>query len=501
MKNLLLIVLIILTGIGANAQWVDPGTSGTGDIYYNNGDVGIGTSSPQGNLHVSSGNSGNTSLIIEADKNNDNESANPLLEFRQDGGNTRIYMGFDEANFGGNVFGLGRRYNAIDYWNLLSINTLNGYIGVGTASPNSKLHVKGGAGEQVQGQIHITGNGETGPGDAYISFHEGAESNSKWSLGVKDNDDAFAISHGLTLDAEPRFIISDVTGNIGIGTSNPSSKLHIKGNPGEQQLGQIHITGNGESGPGDAYISFHEGVESNSKWALGVKDNDNAFAISHGLTMDAEPRFAISDVTGYVGVGTVNPQANLHISSGTSGDSKFIIEADSYNDDEGDNPMLEFRQDGGAVGAYFGFDTNNFGNNILGIGTRYLGSDSWNTMTINTQTGNVGIGKLTPTAKLHVDGNIISEEIKVENVEPADFVFEPNYNLMPLAETEAYIKANRHLPEVPSAAEMKANGLELGKMNMLLLQKIEEITLHMIEQQKEIQTLKNEMILLKSTNK
>jgi len=110
---------------------------------------------------------------------------------------------------------------------------------------------------------------------------------------------------------------------------------------------------------------------------------------------------------------------------------------------------------------------------------------NWGTpkMTIKRD-GSVGIGKLSPTAKLHVDGIIISEEIKVENVDGADFVFAADYNLMPLSETEAYIKANHHLPEVPSAAEMQANGVELGKMNMLLLQKIEELTLHQIEMNK-----------------
>ncbi len=110
-------------------------------------------------------------------------------------------------------------------------------------------------------------------------------------------------------------------------------------------------------------------------------------------------------------------------------------------------------------------------------------------MAINTQNGNVGIGKQTPTAKLHVNGNIIAEEIKVEAVDGADFVFDADYNLMPLTQIEAYIKANHHLPEVPSATEMEANGVELGKMNMLLLQKIEELTLHAIAQEERIKKL------------
>jgi len=95
--------------------------------------------------------------------------------------------------------------------------------------------------------------------------------------------------------------------------------------------------------------------------------------------------------------------------------------------------------------------------------------------------GNVGIGEMSPTAKLHVDGKIISEEVRVEVVNPPDYVFDKTYNLPTLKETEAFIKQNHHLPEVPSAAEMQEEGLELGKMNMLLLQKIEEMTLHQIE--------------------
>jgi len=97
--------------------------------------------------------------------------------------------------------------------------------------------------------------------------------------------------------------------------------------------------------------------------------------------------------------------------------------------------------------------------------------------------GYVGIGTAIPDEKLTVKGTIHSEEIRVESV-GADFVFASDYNLMPLAETEAYIKANHHLPEVPSAAEMQESGLELGKMNILLLQKIEEMTLHQIEMNK-----------------
>ncbi len=86
-----------------------------------------------------------------------------------------------------------------------------------------------------------------------------------------------------------------------------------------------------------------------------------------------------------------------------------------------------------------------------------------------------------------VDGKAIMEEVKVElSGTWPDYVFEPTYNLRSLEETEAYIKSNKHLPEIPSAKEMEANGVQLGEMNMLLLKKIEELTLHTIEQEKKI---------------
>ena len=112
----------------------------------------------------------------------------------------------------------------------------------------------------------------------------------------------------------------------------------------------------------------------------------------------------------------------------------------------------------------------------------------------------MGIGTTNPSEKLEVAGTVYSQEVKVEVAAGAgpDYVFEPEYQLRTLEETETYIIANKHLPEVPSAKEMEANGVELGEMNMLLLKKIEEITLHQIEltkiikqQQKEIDNLKS----------
>jgi len=72
-----------------------------------------------------------------------------------------------------------------------------------------------------------------------------------------------------------------------------------------------------------------------------------------------------------------------------------------------------------------------------------------------------------------------------------DYVFAPNYALRPLAEVERFVRQNSHLPEVPSAAEVAKDGLALGEMNATLLKKVEELTLYLIEQNKQILEQKN----------
>jgi hypothetical protein len=99
--------------------------------------------------------------------------------------------------------------------------------------------------------------------------------------------------------------------------------------------------------------------------------------------------------------------------------------------------------------------------------------------------GNVGIGTGTPAEKLSVKGKIRAQEIKVEAANWPDYVFAKDYQLPSLTETENHIKEKGHLPGIPSAEEVKANGVELGEMNAKLLKKIEELTLYLIEIKKE----------------
>jgi hypothetical protein len=111
--------------------------------------------------------------------------------------------------------------------------------------------------------------------------------------------------------------------------------------------------------------------------------------------------------------------------------------------------------------------------------------------------GNVGIGTSVPQAKLAVKGDIFAQKVKVTQTGWADFVFHPDYKLPLLEEVERFVKANKHLPEIPSENEVEKEGLDVGEMNKKLLQKIEELTLYIIEMKKESTAQRTEVEMLK----
>lgn len=128
---------------------------------------------------------------------------------------------------------------------------------------------------------------------------------------------------------------------------------------------------------------------------------------------------------------------------------------------------------------------------------------------LNETNGKIGIGTKSPDELLTVKGTIHTQEVKVdlEGAVAPDYVFEyyfhgfsnylPEYRLLSLNELEEFIRKNHHLPEIPSASEMEEKGFNLKEMNLKLLEKIEELTIYTLQQQKEINNLKSEIELLK----
>jgi len=117
---------------------------------------------------------------------------------------------------------------------------------------------------------------------------------------------------------------------------------------------------------------------------------------------------------------------------------------------------------------------------------------------VEGETNSVGIGTSnTGSHKLAVEGTIGAREIKVEVGTWSDFVFNKDYELKDLEEVETFIEENNHLPDVPSEKEVLENGIALGEMDATLLQKIEELTLYMIEMNKRMKSVEDENKSLK----
>jgi len=212
---------------------------------------------------------------------------------------------------------------------------------------------------------------------------------------------------------------------------------------------------------------------------------------------------------GYVGIGTLTPAHPIQIVGG-HGDTNLSLFYPHPSPSQQANLTLWASEPGLTwTGAGIGNNVSNFVTSAGGTtrintvrGGSYLrlldgeirmnvvksdGVDI-NSLAINPN-GNIGIGTLTPNEKLSVNGKIRAHEIKVETTNWPDYVFEEGYKVGKLEELESYIKTNKHLPEMPSAKEVAANGVELGEMNKLLLKKQEELTLLLIDQHKQLQKL------------
>ena len=443
----------------------------------NGGNVGIGTTSPSAKLEVV-GPSNNPSIVL----GNENQIA-----FKRADGLSVYGIGHYQgeftigrsANLGANAgtsinIATGGSYTRFSHGaNEMMRITSAGNVGIGTALPNRKLEVNGdlaiglttsaykslvfkpvSAASGYNGTLEIESYTTPGSGTATFLTH----------FKTTDNGSGGQTRHDVAFD-----------GRIGIGTSSPSEKLQIE-DAGSTKI-KLHTTSStSNSGivfsgqrPTSGNSAHYIGATGDGSYNLAIEADEATFFKNNSVTtMTLNP-------LGKVGIGTTSPQTEL--------DVKGIIKS---TDGVGNTLFLS----SGSNGSYIrSFGSQNFSLRDTG------GSSKFN---FNLSSGDadfdgaLGVGNVqVPTGyKLAVGGKVIAEEIKVKLQSSwPDYVFKKDYKLLSVEEVEEYIKKNGHLPKMPSAKEVEKEGFELGEMNKKLLEKIEELTLYTIQQEKRINQL------------
>ena len=288
----------------------------------------------------------------------------------------------------------------------------------------------------------------------------------------------------------PDMLYMGMTDKVGVGTMTPGLKFQVK--TGDEDYGVSHISDsvNVATYVSDAYGGWI-GTVSNHSFSLYANDGFGQFTLLPN---------------GNIGLQTINPTNRLDVlqggRSGTHATGRPLYVTGVLGDG---NNGVEFRHSNGTQGIGFGFNTiYATGSNVdqdLGFAAR--GNGGLLFRTFNTEqmrissTGQVMIGTTTPAVGhlLSVKGKIAAEEVLVDlSVDWPDYVFEKTYDLPSLSELRHFIADNGHLPGIPSAHEVQENGINLGEMNAVLLEKIEELTMYILAQEERIKRLESQNV-------
>lgn len=486
--------------------------SSTRNWVYNTTDsIGMGTSSPDERFHLYNG-----KMYMQDNRTNQNPFVifdNPNISYKEGGmmfkrsGDTLATVKYVNNPTTSNYIEIDPAYSSGGTRTFFSTNG----VGIGYTDPQVALHIRKPAADEI---LRLEGN------DPMIKFRKYVSALAIDDIGfiqtVNDDLRIGTYSSNTTGDFIVRtgsndrlFVIEN--GNVAIGNYNtPKAKLHIPDGDdadlsstlnGYLMLGlstgsnsNIIIDNNeilartGASTAGTLFLQNDGGEVS-----IGAKTtiNKNGEALKLNGT---DP--AIDFYQGGVFKSFIQQSGNDLLLGNNAGDIHLDV-ATPYN--------INMTTHGGAIllspsGASVLVNPSNGGNVLLsptGGGDVVLNPNSGGFVQLNpTGGGNVAIGTIVSataaTYKLTVTGKILCEELRVKLQSSGwpDYVFDDSYHLLPINEVEKFIQQNKHLPGIPSAAEIEKEGIAVGDMQKRMMEKIEQLTLYIIEQQKQIDELK-----------
>ena len=340
-----------------------------------------------------------------------------------------------------------------------------GYLGIGTTDPKQKVHLD-------EGNLLITSvNSGTGnnPAGALLFTNVIDEFvTAQWGIEYLNSTHPVYGGTGLNFrkylgkfaqGVSPSALFISDNYRVGIGTKEPQAKLDVAGS---------------------AVIADNLGVGTNAPVQKLHVENGNILIGSNIHTADFEKKALVFGVTGVQPSPPASKWGIERVGAGSEHGLNFWKYGYYAPAKDGDDTRgMEYRT------VMFFDDSDN-----VGIGTDKPQAKLDVNGTFKAQSANI-TGKLTAN-KIRVENMLSAKEIKVELANPwPDYVFGKDYNLMPLQELEQFVNKNQHLPNVPTATSVEANGVNVGEMNAILLQKMEEMTLYIIALQKQIDELKS----------